>query len=949
MHKLWQTSLTRSVIFTLACAMSAFWLLSETVSFYYRHNKAMAEVREDLNSELNAMVMDENHRYELAQIRVNTLLRLGSELLRSARLSGMQSKELKHTLFIPFEWAHLDEEIIAVAGLVTETFGDSDPFNRIETFLSVPGQGVFFYRPESRTIADIQTRMHALSSRKYLSANSETYLGAVFEDGQGHLRSALTVVDARSGITAGQLLRIDDLSARKYNFSYALRDADGTSLWTDNRAESALFATYRAQLDCKNEAVEVAGVIVKCAPLVGPPWQLFAIAGGDVAMRRVLPLLRSTIPWALLAQLLLLVVIALILQRQLGRPLTRIVELIHRQNQLTDLTYELPEGRKDELGRIASAYNALLKTINAYHQTLENKVRSRTRELDAAKRIAERASHRKSEHLTSISHEIRTPLNGIVGALSLLERSNLSGAQQELIGTARQSSNFLLSIINNLLDFSRIESGQLELSYEETAILPMIDQVLLTINLRAQEKRLSLRTLVASNVPRSIPLDCVRVQQILINLLANAVKFTSEGEICVRLERRAEMLVVTVRDTGKGIPEENQLDVFMPFVQVSAHDNGSGLGLAIASRLANLMGGEILLESQAGEGSTFTLLLPICDPGEPLGGYSARLPAPINLKAQLAIWGIEAQQGDSPLLDMPELTYLPGKLWQKVSAILLEENLPCDEPSLITPCAWALKILVIDDMQINLDIVSKMLQELGHLVYSASSGEEALHHGRTHVFDWVLMDIHMPDMDGLQVTQQWRDTASGMLDPDTPIMALTANALPSERYRTRAAGMNDYLAKPVSLEQLACGVEQVVSLQMARGIDLTPNRRLLQPVLNILDNKLCTRLYATLEVVHQDIDTACRTHDHASLLILLHTLKGCAGQGGLDRVYKWALEQETRVSRGGWLSNEDVSNLHGLILRTSSHTQLVPSVDTQTTSPIDQICNVMCIEFAHKI
>lgn len=915
MHKLWQASLTRSVIVTLACAMSAFWLLSESITFYYRHSKAEAEVGEDLGWELKRVLVEENRRYELARIRVNTLLRLWSELLRSARLSGTQRNELKHTVFVPFEGGTVDEERIAVAGQVIEIFGNSDPVNRVETFLLVPGQGVFFYRPEGRTIVDMQTRMNALLSRQYVSATSENYWGVVFEDGQGHLRSAMTAVDARSGITAGQLLRIDNLSSRKYDFSYTLRDAGGTLLWSDNMAETALLATHDAQLDCQSGVIEVAGDIVKCAPLKGPPWKIFAVARGDVAMSRVLPLLGSTVPWTLLAQLLLLVVIALILERQLGRPLARIVELIHRQKQLTDLSFRLPEGRKDELGRIASAYNELLKTLNAYHQTLEDKVKRRTRELDAAKRIAERASHRKSEHLTSISHEIRTPLNGIVGALSLLERSTLSEPQRELISTARQSSGFLVSIINNLLDFSRIEAGQLELSYEQTAILPMIDRVLLTINLRAKEKRLSLRALVAASVPRSMSLDAVRVQQILINLLANAVKFTSQGEIIVRLERREEMLVISVRDTGKGIQEENQIDIFMPFVQVRAHDNGSGLGLAIASRLANLMGGEILLESQVGVGSTFTLLLPICDPSDPLPAFSARLPAPMALQSQLAIWGIETLPGDSPLLDMPELVYLPGRLWQKVSAILFEENSPCDDPPLIAPCAWALKILVIDDMQINRDIVGKMLQELGHLVYSASSGEEALQRGRTQVFDWVLMDIRMPDMNGLQVTRLWRDAANGMLDPDTPIMALTANALPSERYRARAAGMNGYLAKPVSLEQLASGVEQVVSLQLARGIDLAPNRKLQLPLLDFADASLHSKLYETLEAVHQDIGAACSTHDRASLLMLLHTLKGCAGQGGLDRVYKWAQDQEARVSHGGWLRDEEVSNLRRLILQ----------------------------------
>lgn len=915
MHKLWQASLTRSVIVTLACAMSAFWLLSETISFYYRYNKAEAEVREDLNWELNAVAEEENRRYELAQIRVNTLLSLWSELLRNARLSGVQSGELKHTVFVPFDGVEIDQARIAIAGQVIEIFGNADVINRTETFLVLPGQGVFFYRPEGKSSADMQIKMHALLARQYHSTSSGNCWGSVYDDGHGHLRSAVTAVDTLTGITAGQLLRVDDLSARKYDFSYVLRDVHGTLLWSDDREESALLAARGAPPDCQREAMEMAGFTVDCEPLKGPPWLLSAIARSDVAMSRVLPLLASTAPWALLAQLLLLVLIALILQRQLGRPLSQIVELIQRQKQLTDLSYRLPEGRKDELGRIASAYNTLLKTLNAYHQTLEDKVRSRTRELDAAKRIAERASNRKSEHLTSISHEIRTPLNGIVGALSLLERSNLSGPQQELIGTARHSSGFLLSIINNLLDFSRIEAGQLELSYEQTSILPMIDQVLLTINLRAQEKGLTLRTLVAANVPRSMSLDSMRVQQILINLLANAVKFTTLGEICVWLERRAEMLVIAVRDTGKGVPEENQLDIFMPFIQVRAHDNGSGLGLAIASRLANLMGGEILIDSQAGLGSTFTLLLPIRNPGETSPPFSARLPAPMALQPQLAIWGIEAQPGDSQLLDLPELVYLPGRLWHKVSSILFEEKLPGNQPTSIAACAWALKVLVVDDMQVNREVVGKMLQMLGHVAYSASSGEEALDRGRSHVFDWVLMDIRMPDTDGLQVTRLWRDTANGMLDPDTPIMALTANALPSERDRARAAGMNGYLAKPVSLEQLASGVEQVVSLQLARGIDLAPNCMLHKSLLDLADPTLRSKLCETLNAIHQDIDVVCRMQDRAALLMLLHTLKGCAGQGGLDWVYKWALDQETRVSKGGWLTYEEVSNLRGLILQ----------------------------------
>lgn len=912
-----QTSLTRSVIVTLACAMGAFWLLSETITFYYRHSKAEAEVRENLTNELNDVAAEESRRFELAHIRVNTLLRLSSlwgELHRSPRLSQTQGSTLQHTKFVPFEGVQVDEQLIAGAGQLLEVFGDSDPVNRAETFLLVPGQGIFLYRPTAQMPANMQTRMHALLSRQYPSTTSDNNWGEVFVDDEGHLHSAVTAVDVHTGTIAGQLLRIDELNTRNYNFSYILRDDAGTLLWLDDRTESALLAARELRPNCQREAREVTGFIVDCTVLSGPPWQLSAIAVGNTAMARGLPLLSLTASWTLLAHLMLLAVIALTLQRQLGRPLTHIVELIHRQKQLTELNFQLPEGRKDELGRIASGFNDMLKTLHTYHQRLEDKVRRRTRELDAAKRIAERANHRKSEHLTSISHEIRTPLNGILGALSLLERSTLSEAQQDLIANARQSSEFLLSIISNLLDFSRIEAGQLELCYEQTAILPIIDQALLTINIRAQEKHLSLSTLVAANVPRSMSLDRVRVQQILINLLANAVKFTAQGEICVYLERMGEVLLISVRDTGKGIPEKNQVDIFLPFIQVRTNDSGSGLGLAITFQLASLMGGKVLLDSQVGRGSTFTLVLPICNPGEPLSATPARLPAPLALQPQLAIWGIEGLPGDSPLLDMPELVYLPGRLWQKVSTILSEEKMPVEEPASIARCAWSLKVLVVDDTQVNRDIVSKMLRELGHLVYLASSGEEALRLGREHVFDWVLLDIRMPDMDGLQVTRLWRDPENGMLDLGTPIMALTANALPTERFRALAAGMNGYLAKPTSLEQLASWVAQVVSQQLVRGLDLAPNRNLQQPLLDLAAPMLRISFYETLEAVHRDIQIACGKRDRASLLMSLHTLKGFAGQSGLEQLYKWALDQETCLSQGGWLNDEELRDLYRLIL-----------------------------------
>lgn len=917
MHKLWEASLTRRVIVTLACAMSAFWLLSEGISFYYRYTKTEAEIRNDLAWELKSVSEEESRRYEFAQIRVNTLLRLLGELCTRTCMPSDKAVTLKHTVFVPFEGVTVDMASIAAEGEVIEIFGNSDPVNRIDTFLLLPGKGVFFYTPDISSPADMRIRMQALSSLQYASMTDGYRWGAAFKDASGFLRSAVIAGNSRSNVQAGQLLRIDDLNLRKYEFFYILRDSSGAQLWSDFGKTPALLALKGRLPDCHQSwSTRVAGFFVECTPLKGPGWQLTAVAPSDAVMSRVLSLLGSTLPWTLLAQVLLLIVIAFILQRWLGRPLRHIVEIINRQKKVTDLSYRLPEGRKDELGRIASAYNTLLKTLNAYYQTLEDKVGERTRELDVAKRIAERANDRKSEHLTSISHEIRTPLNGIVGALSLLELSSLSVHQQELVSTARQSSGFLLSIVNNLLDFSRIEAGQLELSYEQTAILPMLDQVLLTINLRAQEKRLELQTLVAADVPQSLLLDGLRVQQILINLLGNAVKFTSSGGIYVRVERRADMLVITVRDTGKGIPEESQLDIFMPFIQVRAHDNGSGLGLAIASRLANLMGGEILLDSQVGVGSCFMLLLPLHEPSLPPLAFTASLVAPATLHQQLRIWGLQVETGDSPLLDMPELGYLPGRLRQKVSAIVFEEKMPGEEVVSIAPCPWTLKVLIVDDMPINRDIVGKMLRELGHQTQTAATGEEALQLGREQVFDLVLMDIRMPEMDGLQVTRHWRDVASGMLDQDVPIMALTANALPAERDRARAAGMNGYLAKPVSLEQLAVGVGQAVSLQLARDIDLAPNQGLQQPLFNLADAALRSKLYETLETLHNAIVESTQANERAQLLDLLHTLKGCAGQGGLDLVCELVEQQEIQIHQGNWPSSKDISDLGWLIQQT---------------------------------
>ncbi|MBB6155204.1 two-component system secretion sensor histidine kinase SsrA [Pseudomonas sp. JAI115] len=909
MRGFWQASLTRNVILTLAAAMCAFWLVSEAISFYYRCQKAEAEVRDDLVWELKRVSQEEHRLYELAQIRVNTLLRLWSDLLSGARLSKTLREPSSQTVFVPFAGVTLDDDTVAAVGQVLEVFGQADPQSPVTTFLKVPGQGVFFYRATPLQPAATAGASQAIIRQRF---------GVPFEEPALEVhslsRSVVTARERGSGVVAGQALNINRMGEHRSEFSYLLRDESGTVLWSDLGVGAEANALQALVPGCPPEATALAGFIVACVVLEDTHLQMLALAPEDLALSQVLSLLTSTAPWTLLAQVLLLMVIALILHRRLGRPLRHIVAIIHRQQRSTDLSVRLPERRKDELGRIARAYNALLTNLNAYHQTLEDKVNERTRELSVAKRMAEKANDRKSEHLTSVSHEIRTPLNGIVGALSLLERGDLSAPQQqELIATALQSSAFLLSIINNLLDFSRIEAGQLQLSCERTDVLALLDQALLTVNLRAQEKQLQLQVLVMADVPAFVCLDGIRVQQILVNLLANAVKFTAAGGVYVQVAQQDGMLSITVRDTGRGIPPVQQQDIFKPFSQVRIHDSGSGLGLAIASRLARLMGGNIDLRSQPGEGAVFAVHLPIHEPLEAAPLPVSRLVAPLRLHPQLALWGIVAQAGACAPLDMPELAYLPGRLRQKISAIGRDEPVPQEASARVAPCPWSLQVLIVDDLPINREIVGKMLTVLGHRVHGASGGHEALACGREQVFDLVLMDIRMPLMDGFEVARQWREERSGMLEPAVPIWALTADALPSEQCRARAAGMNGYLAKPVSLEQLAAALNQAVALLLERGVELAPNPRLQQPVLNLADGVLMNKVGAALHALYADIVTAHRQREPQALLAGLHALKGCAGQAGLGLLAELAQAHEVQIGQGGWPGDKEVQDLGGLI------------------------------------
>jgi two-component system secretion sensor histidine kinase SsrA len=264
------------------------------------------------------------------------------------------------------------------------------------------------------------------------------------------------------------------------------------------------------------------------------------------------------------------------------------------------------------------------------------------------------------------------------------------------------------------------------------------------------------------------------------------------------------------------------------------------------------------------------------------------------------------------LFPMPESGYLPGKLRDNLMLALRGETIQ-EEGTSRAICAWSLKTLVVDDVAVNRDIIGKILCELGHRALTAASGEAALALGRSHVFDLVLMDIRMPGLDGMATAARWRRAEAGMLDADTPIVALSASAPPSECERATVAGMNGYLTKPVSIEQLADMVHRVAAIQLARGVELEPNPKSNAPLFDLSDRSMREKLRETLFDFHRQIDAAWHAKDVTAMLNVLHALKGCAGQGGLDLVREAAEQQERQVRAGGWMSASDVQGLAELI------------------------------------
>ncbi|KAB2924413.1 MAG: response regulator [Dechloromonas sp.] len=467
-----------------------------------------------------------------------------------------------------------------------------------------------------------------------------------------------------------------------------------------------------------------------------------------------------------LALLLFALAILLVLSRYIvGRitaPLEYLTQLIQRVSHHARLDERVNIDSRDEIGSLSHGFNRMLDSLQArdqelasYRESLESMVGKRTRALREAIDEASRANRAKSDFLARMSHEIRTPLNAITGLSRMVLETPLNPQQREYLEQVMHSSDALLGIINDILDYSKIEAGGLHLENRPFEVDRLLQSVSSLFAARVRKQGLELRFIKEEGVPATLIGDSLRLGQILINLVGNAVKFTPAGEIEVRIalaERLNEgrlRLAFSVRDTGIGIAPEHQESLFSPFAQadssITRRFGGTGLGLAICRQLVELMNGEIGLTSSPGRGSTF------------------------RFTVQLA----EAATDSLPAL--------PGKSGETRG----------DHP---LPRWSGERVLVVEDIAINRTIAVALLQRVGLSVAVAANGQEALDLLASEPFALVLMDIQMPVMDGLTATQairanpQWRDL---------PVIAMTAHATSEDQELTALAGMNAHLTKPI--------------------------------------------------------------------------------------------------------------------------------------------------------
>ncbi|MBO9746538.1 response regulator [Xanthomonas phaseoli pv. dieffenbachiae] len=670
--------------------------------------------------------------------------------------------------------------------------------------------------------------------------------------------------------------------------------------------------------------------------------------------------------------------------------------------------------------RAAHAQHALaqrLEEADLARERLQQELRRHgelEQELLRAKQAAEAATLAKGEFLATMSHEIRTPLNGIIPMLELISSGQLSLDQRDMLQTATGSSLQLLRIVDDILDYSKLEANKLELEITTFNLRELLDGVMQLLQRTAEGRQLRLSLDIEPSVRLLVRGDPIRLRQVLGNLIGNAIKFTERGSVDIQLRRLGEtraqhLLRFQVRDTGIGIAPDQQARLFRSFAQADASTTrlygGTGLGLAICKRIIDLMGGRIGVESEPGRGSTFWFEIPLLkvigDLQQATGADAARVMVISSdarlsqrLKRLLDSWGVShvlmettqealervRRHSDSQgfrcvIADHDTLRYsaravhralarpenansarliwlygeepVPGELQDHatlVPRLSPDETLralvlpPEPKPAHATTLASAMipeplpppmanarevRILLVEDNPVNLLVAQKLLAVLGFEADTATDGEAALARMESTRYDMVFMDCQMPVLDGYAATRRWRamETESG--GRPVPIVAMTANAMAGDRERCLAAGMDDYLSKPVAREQLDACLQRWLPRQALLPGPSNAGQAPHDPesasaaaqarALPILDNSVIDELYdvagadtiTILQLFLEDapliieqLEAAAANRDSMQLRDLAHTLKSSSANVGAQAVSNAARRIELAARTG---------------------------------------------------